>query len=526
MEIVNVYQYKKYRNDKISQGLGDFIRGCFCLLQICLNFHIPFNLSITHPLHFLLEYKFCKTSEDIPHFDVLNYPSIDPTYINQLFHLLSKEIPFDSKKFMYNTSFPIQPITQVQRDILKPYFKPNLYMSYYILSKMKKYNLQPYNYTVIHIRTGDDFIQNTMNHWNGKVQPNQSIHDELITQIENYVRILLPNERTVIISDNKTIKQHLKKLFPQIIVCDCDIKHLGGTLTISLEEVKQNMFDFYLMGTSKKTYCISNYLWGSGFSKWCCEMYSIPYQDISLQKYHEPLLEDTKHKKEHSFTLLTSIGNDWTSYEKYRKDKHIKKMIYFATGNEIEFCLYYNVKYTSKLKIVPVKDCSFHTMIEYANQNPGRYLIAKPNVYVDTQKLNVDMSLSLFTFTTHTLPYFHATPTKLSDYIRLKTNRPCYHPSYQSKIYNTLPIYTYANEYQCDAWAFQSPLQINDLYKKVFFHNSRYITKLWIDKIKEGYTFENPCLSIPSFGKTEEDNYEGTFDGVPVDQLFVEWSYL
>ena len=105
MEIVNVYQYKKYRNDKISQGLGDFIRGCFCLLQICLNFHIPFNLSITHPLHFLLEYKFCKTSEDIPHFDVLNYPSIDPTYINQLFHLLSKEIPFDSKKFMYNTSF-------------------------------------------------------------------------------------------------------------------------------------------------------------------------------------------------------------------------------------------------------------------------------------------------------------------------------------------------------------------------------------------------------------------------------------
>ena len=29
MEIVNVYQYKKYRNDKMTQGLGDFIRGCF-----------------------------------------------------------------------------------------------------------------------------------------------------------------------------------------------------------------------------------------------------------------------------------------------------------------------------------------------------------------------------------------------------------------------------------------------------------------------------------------------------------------
>ena len=53
MEIVNVYQYKKYRNDKITQGLGDFIRGCFCLLQICRNFNIPFNISITHPLHVL-----------------------------------------------------------------------------------------------------------------------------------------------------------------------------------------------------------------------------------------------------------------------------------------------------------------------------------------------------------------------------------------------------------------------------------------------------------------------------------------
>ena len=185
--------------------------------------------------------------------------------------------------FIYNTSFPIQPITQVHRDILKQYFKPNLSMSSYILSKMKKYNLQPYNYTVIHIRAGDEFINDTINYLTGEVQPNQTIHDTLITQIEKHIRIL-PNEHTVIISDNETIKKHLKKLFPQIIIYDCNIKHLGGTLTISLEEVKQNMFDFYLMSTSKKTYCISNYLWGSGFSKWCCEMYSIPYEDISLQK--------------------------------------------------------------------------------------------------------------------------------------------------------------------------------------------------------------------------------------------------
>jgi len=521
MEIVNVYQYKKYRN-KIPQGLGDFIRGCFCLLQICLQYHIPFHMSITHPIHLLLDHEFCKTSHDIPHFDVLNYPCIDPNYTKQLFELLSKE-PY-SKKFIYNTSFPIYPITQMHRDSLKQYFIPNSPMKHFILSKMKEYNIEPYNYTVIHIRAGDDFIPDTIHHWTGEVQPNQLIHDGLIQQICNYVRLLLTPETVVLISDNQTIKQKLKKRFPQLITYDHTIKHLGGTLSITLEEVKQNMFDFYIMGTSKKTYCISNNLWGSGFSKWCCEMYSIPYQDICLQKYHEPLSELPY--KEHSFILLTCNPTQW-SYEKYRKDKHIQQMIYFVHEhiNEIEFCLQHNLNYTSKLKVV-VHDFSFHSFIEYANQHPGRFLIAKPNVYVDTKKLYVDMTKRLFTFTTYELPYFHKKPNKLSDYIRLKTNRPCYHPSYQSKIYNNSIIYTYANEYQCDAWAFQSPLQIDDRYKKVFFHNCRYMTKLWIDKIKEGYTFENPCLSIPSFGKTEEQTYEGMYDGVNVDQLFIEWCEL
>jgi len=48
-QIVNIYQLK-YTNG-IAQGLGDYIRGCFCLLQISLLLNLQFDMELTnHPI--------------------------------------------------------------------------------------------------------------------------------------------------------------------------------------------------------------------------------------------------------------------------------------------------------------------------------------------------------------------------------------------------------------------------------------------------------------------------------------------
>jgi hypothetical protein len=132
---------------------------------------------------------------------------------------------------------------------------------------------------------------------------------------------------------------------------------------------------------------------------------------------------------------------------------------------------------------------------------------------------------------------YPATPHKITDYIKVKKLQNSYHPKYNS--YEIEPYYKtkcYANEYCSDAWIFHSPLSIDDRYKNVFlgtFRCDNYMTKLWVDKMKEGYTFENPCLSVKAIHydfstsrSFENDDTNEKFDGISVYELFVEWSYL
>jgi hypothetical protein len=47
--LVNVYQLN-YTNG-VAQGLGDYIRGCFCLLQISSLLGLQFDMDLTnHPM--------------------------------------------------------------------------------------------------------------------------------------------------------------------------------------------------------------------------------------------------------------------------------------------------------------------------------------------------------------------------------------------------------------------------------------------------------------------------------------------
>jgi hypothetical protein len=54
IKIVNVYQ-EFYNNSVKASGFGDFIRGCYFLLQFCHDYGFQPNIIITHPVSLFLK---------------------------------------------------------------------------------------------------------------------------------------------------------------------------------------------------------------------------------------------------------------------------------------------------------------------------------------------------------------------------------------------------------------------------------------------------------------------------------------
>jgi hypothetical protein len=55
--LCNVYQ-EKYKNNINATGFGDFIRGCYFLLDFCDRFHITLQILINHPVNIFLNTNF------------------------------------------------------------------------------------------------------------------------------------------------------------------------------------------------------------------------------------------------------------------------------------------------------------------------------------------------------------------------------------------------------------------------------------------------------------------------------------
>jgi len=273
-KIVNVYQLQ-YKNSKANAGFGDFLRGCFCLIQICNIHGLDFDIDVSnHPIS-----KYINNQEINP---TINYNEIlrntiemyypkehDNNKAKQIYTLLVNEIRNENSEiyYMFMNSFPFFKIKQIEIDFIKSRIEPNLTMQTEIDLTLNELNLISKEFSVIHIRSGDRFLV-----YNSKTSDN-SFENELF----KYLEPLLNNQDTkyLIISDN----YKLKLLFSEFKNCVFSMKpitHLGHS-KLNDDNVKNTLIDFYLMSQSKNIYAISNYDHGSGFSKWCSVIYNIPY---------------------------------------------------------------------------------------------------------------------------------------------------------------------------------------------------------------------------------------------------------
>ncbi len=281
-KIVNVYQ-EKYAN-RLAQGLGDYLRGCYCLYQICKNIGVEFEMNLkNHPMSKFLNNNDTQYPQQFynntQHFGEVNYIHTENGIMKREKDFYGKIIRYlnenrniyDNALLMGCNSFPVwNTITHNARNYVKSKLTPNEDMNKYISSTLTELGLKEKEYGVIHIRCGDKFMNSTNN------------EDPLLNNnIERILNVIKSNtngsKKYILLSDSVVLKKKLDNI-PNIIVYLKKITHLGENFQKTDEGIKNTLLDFFIMSKANSILSISKYAWGSGFSEWCAVTYGIPFQ--------------------------------------------------------------------------------------------------------------------------------------------------------------------------------------------------------------------------------------------------------
>ena len=282
-KINNVYKIN-FKNSS-SSGFGDFIRGCYFLLQFCeknnidIDFHI-YDINIKYYLNYFQNKlninnfiannvdKFIQINCDFTNTNnIINY-NINNKNDNEFVKYLNSCTVYSNNIFINTINFPSYNISKKHIDYMQMLLEPTEQIKIELNNTMGKLGLTQKNFNIYHIRLGDqsfDAVNNLIKH-------------EVLNKILNNLNIN-KNETYVIISDSVLIKNILTSKYPFIKTIIHEITH---TLNNDINKLKNTLLEFYLMSYSKNIISFSIYPHGSGFSKWCSVTYEIPYICHSL----------------------------------------------------------------------------------------------------------------------------------------------------------------------------------------------------------------------------------------------------
>jgi hypothetical protein len=287
ISITNIYQ-KTYNNNKCATGFGDFIRGCYFLLDFCEIFHFQPNIVINHPLNeFLENHSIINNSGVVELVTMFEDNNWDKHILNQdniIINTIRKNVtmpkfvnylctsPIDNNNInIYNILFPYFDVSLEHTKIMRDILKPSQEIKECVFSTLKKFELTENNYICIHIRSGDNYLNCV----------DKQFNLTYLNHITNNIIMLLnkhPNMYFLLIADNNFIKLYLSsKQIHRLYIIFNEIGHLGENDLLGRDKVKNTMLDFYLFAHSSNIYAFSSYDHGSGFSFWCAKTYDIPY---------------------------------------------------------------------------------------------------------------------------------------------------------------------------------------------------------------------------------------------------------
>jgi hypothetical protein len=283
-KIVCVYQLQ-YKNMP-SPGIGDFLRGCFYVMQLTKLLNLEFELDISnHPISKYIEntgknpainydnVEFVLGHNRPPHLWEDPNMHLDYNFANQIIDKLNNHLDSDTYAFFTN-AFPIfYNFLDSGREKIKNTLIPNTFMQEYIDYTLNEMNLKRNTYATIHIRSGDQYLTKS-----------EAMDFNFINKIKKHInRLIVPNKKYLVISDSNTLKMALKS-YPNFYIKNRQIEHLGGECLKSdkTNGIMNTLLDFYLMSYSNAIFAFSVYGHVTGFSKYCAVINKIPFNYIIL----------------------------------------------------------------------------------------------------------------------------------------------------------------------------------------------------------------------------------------------------
>ena len=303
-KIINVYQetYSNTNNEKYNAtGLGDFIRGSYFIMQYCTENNLSCNITLlNHPISQFLEYYTNCNAICFPNinkFECLNYkPTIlnnniitsvhDFAINNDFTYYLQKQQSYNNHKFVYVISYPNIFIESCHKEYMQTILKPSNQLLLLIENELTNLCLIKHEYTVLHVRYGDNEllkdINATINENTTNIEANKNIDILTTTKLKilkHELDNLDPDSDTkyLLISDNIHLKTNILKHYSFIKTTLHDICHTGEGIKMEYNKLQNVLLEFYLISFANQVNAYSVYEHGSGFSKWCAETYSIPY---------------------------------------------------------------------------------------------------------------------------------------------------------------------------------------------------------------------------------------------------------
>ena len=173
-KIVNVYQLD-YINEK-SPGIGDFLRGSFCFMQLAQLLDLEFDIDISnHPIAKYIEnssntegiyynnisrYKECNRNSQGSNNYENNPININTDFLNKTIQLLNSQ-NIETFGFFSNAFPSFNKHTLAGKQLINSKLQPNQLMKRYIDISLNDLGLSKKKYGVIHIRTGDKYLLKT-----------------------------------------------------------------------------------------------------------------------------------------------------------------------------------------------------------------------------------------------------------------------------------------------------------------------------------------------------------------------------
>jgi len=264
MILVNVYK-------DFSFGLGDYLRGCLFVSQMCIHQKNVFLMNYSqHPIaEFLTGGDSSKVDGPVIEFSSVIKNKNDYfqriSYLNQL----SRE-----KIYLHDNSFPLKPMNKnIIYAVLKQ-IQPTDVLIQSIHHYLEDLKLEKNHFIVIHLRIGDNILLDK-----------QSVSLYVLNKIISTLKTLLnPTKQYLLIGDNTTIKQIIHSYFPFVYFKKSKIIHLGMSQVKDKDAVLDTLTEFFLMTHSREIISFSTYSHRTSFGEVASLLFNKPFRYFSLLK--------------------------------------------------------------------------------------------------------------------------------------------------------------------------------------------------------------------------------------------------